>query len=139
MGKYQVSEPPAEYYDLEERLLQFGARVIRLAESVNRSSAGQHIALQVVRSATSPLGSHGEAQAAESAADFVHKLKLCLKELRETERWLRLIELVPLVKQPTRMTPLLQETDELIRIFVTSIRTSQRKNARQKTKLSQNA
>ena len=60
--------------------------------------------------------------AAESANDFVHKLKVCLKELRESYRWLRLVQTVPLVP-PKRVTPLVTETDELIHIFVTSIRT----------------
>ena len=116
----------AESYDLEERLLEYAARIIRLAEHSTRSAAGQHVALQVLRSGTSPLANHGEAQEAESNRDFVHKLKICLKELRETQRWLRLIQRVPLVKKPDHVEPLLQETDELIRIFVASIKTAQK-------------
>jgi four helix bundle protein len=116
----------AAQYDLEERLLEYAARIIRLAESVTRSTAGQHIALQVLRSGTSPLPNHAEAQAAESNRDFIHKLKICLKELRETLRWLRLIQKVPLIKKPGLIEPLLEETDELIRIFVASIRTAQK-------------
>ena len=118
---------PPEQYDLEERLLEYAARIIRLSEHITRSPAGQHIALQVLRSGTSPLPSHGEAQAAESSRDFVHKLKVGLKELRETYRWLRLVQRVPLVKKPDRVQPLLQETDELIRIFVSSIKTVQKR------------
>jgi four helix bundle protein len=118
-----------ERYDLEERLLEYAARIIRLAEEITRSPAGQHVAQQVLRSGTAPLPNHGEAQAAESSKDFVHKLRIGLKELRETHRWLRLVQRVPLVKKPERVEPLLQETDELIRIFVTSIKTSQ-KNSR---------
>lgn len=118
----------AANYDLEERLLEYAARIIRLAENVTRSPAGQHIALQVLRSGTAALPNHAEAQAAESPRDFVHKLKLCLKELRETQRWLKLIQRVPLVKKPALVDALLTETDELIRIFVTSIKTAQ-KNA----------
>ncbi len=113
-------------YDLEERLLEYAARIIRLTEHMVRSPAGLHIAQQVLRSGTSPLPNHGEAQAAESNRDFVHKLKISLKELRETLRWLRLIKRVPLVKKPERVDPLLQETDELVRIFVTSIKTAQK-------------
>jgi len=116
----------AEKYDLEERLLEYAARIIRLAEHVTPSPAGQHVALQVLRSGTSALPNHGEAQAAESNRDFIHKLKLSLKELRETERWLKLIQRVPLVKKPALVEPLLQETDELIRIFVASIKTAQK-------------
>lgn len=116
----------AEQYDLEERLLEYAARIIRLSERMVRSLAGQHVAQQILRSGTSALPNHGEAQAAESNRDFIHKLKLCLKELRETERWLKLIQRVPLVKKPEHVAPLLQETDELIRIFVAGIKTAQK-------------
>jgi len=71
------------------------------------------------------MPNHGEAQAAESRRDFIHRMRICLKELRETYRWLRLCKLVPLVKPGRKLDPLLSETDELIRIFVTSIRTAQ--------------
>ena len=71
------------------------------------------------------MPNHGEAQAAESRADFIHKLKLCLKELRESRRWLRLAQRVPLVKTVSKVEPLLNETEDLIRIFAKSIRTAQ--------------
>ena len=77
-----------------------------------------------MRSGTSPLPNHGEAQAAESAKDFVHKLKICLKELRESWRWLLLIQRVPLLR-PRLVDALVKETDELIRIFVRSIQTAE--------------
>jgi len=115
-------------YDLEERLLEYSARIVRLTEHMTRSPAGMHVAQQILRSGTSPLPNHGEAQAAESSRDFIHKLRICLKELRETLRWLRLIQRVPLVEKPERVEPLLQETDELIRIFVTSIKTAQKRS-----------
>jgi len=70
------------------------------------------------------LLNHGEAQAAESPNDFVHKLKVCLKELRESQRSLRLIEKVPLHEDQDAVASVLRETDELIRIFVASIRTA---------------
>ncbi len=111
-------------FDLEERLLEYSARIIRLGESVVKTETGRHVALQVIRSGTSPYALHGEASEAESPADFVHKLKICLKELRETWRWLRLIRRVPLVKKPELLEPLIQETDELIRIFRQSILTA---------------
>src|SRR6266404_1154183 len=78
-------------YDLEERLLEFAAVVIDVSEKLPNSRAGNHIAGQLLRSGTSPYGNHGEAQAPESAEDFIHKMKVCLKELRETRRWARLI------------------------------------------------
>lgn len=112
-------------YDLEERLLEYSARIIRLSEHVTDSVAGRHVAQQFLRSGTAALPNHGEAQAAESPADFVHKLKVGLKELRETHRWLRLVQRIPLVKAPDRVDPLQKETDELIRIFAASIRTAE--------------
>ncbi len=118
-------------YDLEERLLEFSARAIRLTERFHRSQAGLHLAGQLLRSATSPLASHGEAQAAESAKDFIHKLRLALKELRETLRWLKLARRVPLIENLEPVQALEKETDELIRIFVASIRTT-RRNSLQK-------
>jgi four helix bundle protein len=110
-------------YDLEERLLEYAARIIRLVEQLPNTRAGNHVAGQLLRAGTSPLPNHGEAQAAESRKDFVHKLKICHKELRESRRWLRLIQRVPLLKAAL-VEPLLQETEELIRIFHTSIRTA---------------
>jgi len=117
-------------FDLEERLLEYAAAIIRLVEKLVPTRAGNHVAGQLLRSGTSPLPNHGEAQAAESADDFVHKLKICLKELKESIRWLRLIQRVPLVKSAETVEPLLKETDELIRIFSASIRTAQIKQRR---------
>jgi four helix bundle protein len=113
-------------YDLEERLLEYSARIIRLVERLPNTRAGNHVAGQLLRSGTSPLPNHGEAQAAESANDFVHKLKICLKELRESYRWLLLIQRVPLLR-PRLVDPLVQETDELIRIFVRNIQTAEQR------------
>ena len=110
-------------YDLAERLLQYAAAIIRLVEQMPVTRAGNHVGGQMLRSGTSPLANHGEAESADSPADFVHKLRLCLKELRETFRWLRLTRQVPLVTSPD-LDSLLTETDELIRIFVASIKTA---------------
>ncbi|MGA2281615.1 MAG: four helix bundle protein [Verrucomicrobiota bacterium] len=114
-------------YNLEERLLEYAANIIHLVEKLPDSRVGNHVAGQLLRCGTSALPNHGEAQAAESANDFIHKLSICLKELRESLRWLRLIRRVPLVKSETLLEGLLDETDELIRIFVSSIRTAQKR------------
>jgi len=82
-------------FDLEERLLEYASEVIRFVEKLPRTRAGNHVAAQLLRCGTSALPNHGEAQAAESAADFIHKMSICLKELRETNRWLRLCQRVP--------------------------------------------
>ena len=115
---------PAKY-DLEDRLLEFSVRIIAVADSIKRTTASVHIADQLMRSGTSPYGHHGEAEGAESRADFIHKLRICYKELRETRRWLRLVQRVPLIAQPQLLTELLGEADELVRIFAASIRTAE--------------
>jgi four helix bundle protein len=111
-------------YDLEERLLSYAADIIRLVDDLPATRAGNHIASQLLRSGTSSLPNHGEAQAAESRSDFVHKLSLCLKELKESRRWLRLTQRVALVASAGRVDAVLAETEELIRIFAASIRTA---------------
>ena len=113
-------------YDLEERLLEFSVRIIRVTESMKRSRAANHIADQLLRSGTSPYGNHGEAEGAESRDDFIHKLKICYKELRESRRWLRLVQRAELIAKPTLLTSLISEADELVRIFASSIRTAQK-------------
>jgi four helix bundle protein len=82
-------------FDLEERLLEYSARIIRLIDVLPNTRAANHVAGQLLRSGTSPYGNHGEVEAAESRKDFVHKLKICLKELKETRRWLRLVAKSP--------------------------------------------
>jgi four helix bundle protein len=113
----------APKYDVEERLREYAARIIRLVERLAASSAGNHMAAQLLRSGMSPLPNHGEAQAAELRKDFIHKLKICHKELRESRRWLRLLRRVPLVK-PAQVQPPADETGELIRKFAASLRTA---------------
>jgi four helix bundle protein len=120
-------------FDLEERLLDFSTRIIAVADSIKRTAAGTHIADQLMRSGTSPYGHHGEAEGAESRADFVHKLRICYKELRETRRWLRLVQRVPLIAQPQQLTALISESDELVRIFAASIRTAEANREREST------
>ena len=118
-------------YDLEDRLLEYAAAVVQLTEVMPNTRAANHVGGQLLRSGTSPLFNHGEAQAAESPNDFVHKMKICLKELRESQRALRLIQKVPLIADVTRVESLFQETDELIRIFVASLRTAQTNKLRE--------
>ena len=114
-------------FDLEDRLLEFTVRLLKLVDALPASRVGNHVAGQLLRCGTSPFANHGEVQAAESRNDFIHKLRVCLKELKEIKRWLRLIARVGLLC-PERVRLLLVETEELIRIFSTSIRTAE-KNA----------
>jgi four helix bundle protein len=117
------------YYDLEDRLLDFAVSVVELTESFPSNRTGNHIAGQLLRCGTSPLSNHGEVEAAESRKDFVHKLRICLKELRETRRWLRLAGRLKKLGPIAGLPACLNEVDELIRIFVASIRTAE-KNAK---------
>jgi four helix bundle protein len=111
-------------FDLEKRLLEFASAVIDISENLPRTRAGNHVAGQLLRSGTSPYSNHGEAESAESPDDFIHKLKVCLKELRETKRWLRLIHRKAWLRTGKELVFGLNEVEELIRIFVASIRTA---------------
>jgi four helix bundle protein len=121
-------------FNLENRLLEFASAVIDLTEKLPSSRAGNHVAGQILRSGTSPYPNHGEAEAAESREDFIHKLKVCLKELRETRRWARLIQRKSWAKNEPTLLFVLSESDELIRIFVSSIKTTQQNMLAQRRK-----
>lgn len=112
--------------DLEDRLLDFAVNIVELTESLPTSRAGNHIAGQLLRCGISPLSNHGEVEAAESRKDFLHKLRICLKELRETKRWLRLVGRLKQLGQPANLSVCLAEIEELIRIFAASVRTAER-------------
>jgi four helix bundle protein len=116
---------PNPRFDLENRLLEFSARIIRLVDALPNTRAANHIAGQLLRCGTSPYGHHGEVEAAESRKEFVHKLKVCLKELKETRRWLRLVKKSKMLPEKT-MVLILAESEELIRIFFASIRTAEK-------------
>ena len=115
-------------YDIEDRLIDFAVRIIILAGSLPKTRIGSHIANQIIRSGTAPAPNYGEAQGAESRSDFIHKMKICLKELRETRVWLKMTMKANLIKPESKVEPLLNENDQLISIFVTSIKTSKSKN-----------
>ena len=111
-------------YDIEERLIRFAVDVCRLAGSLPGDRVGYHISGQLVRSGTSPAANYAEAQGAESRRDFVHKMRICLKELRETLVWLKLVRRLDL-DMSAGMEDTVKEVNELISIFVRSIRTAQ--------------
>ena len=118
--------PKKTKYDLEDRLLQFAVAVVKLTDDLPNTRSGNHIAGQLLRCGTSPYGYHGEVESAESRKDFIHKLKVCLKELRETRRWLRLVSRLKKMNRDPRLVACLAEAEELIRIFVASVRTTER-------------
>ena len=108
---------------LEERLIDFAVMVIGIAEDLPSSRAGNHIANQLIRSGTSPAPNYGEAQSAESRQDFIHKLKVSLKELRETLVWLKIICRRGL-GGCGEVTTAIVECSELVAIFVKSTKTA---------------
>ncbi|MFM9952071.1 MAG: four helix bundle protein [Saprospiraceae bacterium] len=118
-----MNKKPPTKYDLEDRLIEFAVRIIDTAEALPSSMASKTLGGQIVRSGTSPALNYAEAQSAESKADFVHKMKICLKELRETFVCLKIIQRKGYFKEP-RLEPLLNENTELVSIFVKSIQTA---------------
>ncbi len=106
-----------------DRLLEFASRVIDLTEKLPRTPAGRHIAGQLLRSGTSPAANYEEVCAAESRADFVHKLRTVLKELRESRLWIRLIAKRTLLPEAVTQ-PLITEALELCNIVGKSIATA---------------
>jgi four helix bundle protein len=115
-------------FDLEDRLINFSVRIVRRVEFLPESKTGNHIRGQLLRCGTAASPNYAEARDAESRADFIHKLKIVLKELRETKVWLILILRAEIVSPNNRLDPLIQECDELISIFVKSVKTAKLKS-----------
>ena len=114
--------------ELEERLVNFAVRIVKLSARLPRTPAGKHIAGQILRAGTAPAPNYGEARGAESPADFVHKLRIVLKELNETSIWLHIIERSELLAARFLIS-IMQESKDLCRIFTSSLKTAR---ARQK-------
>jgi len=113
-------------YDLEERLIEFSVLIIEIVNEMINSKAGNHLSGQLVRSGTSVSLNYGEAQSAESKKDFIHKMKVILKELRETYVCLKIIHRSKLYKNEEKIIKGKKENNELISIFVKSIETAQK-------------
>ncbi|AOW08631.1 four helix bundle protein [Flavobacterium gilvum] len=110
--------------ELENRLIDFAANIIIVASMFKGNYAGNHLGGQIIRSGTSPALNYGEAQSAESTKDFIHKMGICLKELRETFVCLRIVEKSSLTSDLNNLMMAKTEVNELISIFVTSIKTA---------------
>jgi four helix bundle protein len=120
----ETSKARSRANELEERLIDFAVRIIKLSANLPKTPAGKHVAGQILRSGTSPAPNYGEARGAESNADFVHKLRIVLKELNETSIWLRIIERSELLKREL-LLEIIRENQELSRIFMSSLKTAQ--------------
>ena len=111
--------------DISNRLLEFAVPVGKVIDALPDTRLGRHIAGQLVRCGTSPAPNYEEACAAESPADFIHKLRICLKELRESAMWLRLIVRSDMLPDHL-LGDLLDESEQLSKILVCSIVTAKR-------------
>jgi four helix bundle protein len=115
-------------YDLENRLIDFAARIIDVVEALPNTRSANYIAGQLNRCGLAPPLLYGEAQAAESPDDFIHKMKVVLKELKETRVCLKLISKKQLIKPASRLEPLKNECEQLIKIIAKSIETAKKNN-----------
>lgn len=116
--------------ELEERLIDFSVLIIELTDGIPHTRAGNHIAGQLVRSGTSPALHYGEVRAAESRKDFIHKIQVILKELRESFNALKILDRSPVYKRKQNLKPLLQECNELISILVKTVQTTKQNQNR---------
>jgi four helix bundle protein len=118
-------------YDLEERLINFAVMIIKITESMPKTRTGNHLSSQLLRAGTSPALNYGEAQSGESRKDFIHKIKIVLKELRETLVCLKIIERTKSLKSVEMMHSAIKENNELISIFVRSVETANKNRKKQ--------
>jgi four helix bundle protein len=120
-------------YDLEERLIEFSLLILDIVEKLPDTKSGNHFAGQLLRSGTSPALNYGEAQVAESRNDFIHKMKICLKELKELYIALQIIKRKPLITEYPNLDLCISECKELIAIFLKSIETANLNSKKLKT------
>lgn len=113
---------------LEERLIKFAVDVIIMCKHIDGSFASEHLTKQLIRSSTSVALNYGEARSAESSRDFLHKMKISLKELRESYVNMKIQKGAHLITNIQMIDALLIENNELISIFVASIKTASNKN-----------
>ena len=124
MAKETIKGKRPRTYDLEDRLVDFSVAVCQIVDGFPPTKIGNLVSSQLLRCSTAAAPNYGEAQSAESRRDFVHKIKICFKELRETQVWLKFASRMELVDPPeTRVV--IEECGQLISIFVKSIQTAQ--------------
>jgi len=121
-------------FELEERLINFAVLVVEIVESMPDSKSANHLAGQLLRSGTSPALNYGEAQSGESRKDFIHKIKIVLKELRESNICMKIMYRTRLYTSEDKLVSAINECNELISIFVKSVETAQKNNQLQNNK-----
>jgi four helix bundle protein len=112
--------------EIQQRLIAFGARTTHVARMLPKTAEGRYISQQLMRSGLAAAPNYAEARAAESRADFIHKLRIALKELNETECWLRQIQTNGLFSRD-KMAAIIGENQELRWIIAASIKTASRR------------
>ena len=117
---------PEKIFDLEDRLVEFSCRGIDVVETLPNTRAGNYIAGQLIRCGLAPALLYGEVQSAESRMDFVHKMKIVLKELKETRVCLKIISKAELIKPVDKLNNIKSETEQLISIIAKSIDTAKK-------------
>jgi four helix bundle protein len=120
-------------FDLEDRLVKFACFCLEICELLPNTKSGQNLEYQLSKSSTSSALVYGEAQAAESKADFIHKVKIVLKELRESRINLRIIIEKPVLTND-KLHVVLKEANELIAIFLKSVETAKQNMINEKMK-----
>ena len=118
-------------FDLEDRLVDFACMCLDVCELLPSTKTGQNLEYQLSKSGTAPALIYGEAQAAESRADFLHKMKMCLKEIKESRINLKIIRRKPVVVD-LKVETAFNESNELMAIFLKSIETAQKNDERRK-------
>jgi four helix bundle protein len=116
--------------DLEDRLVMFAVKISNLAESIPHNASGKYLFGQFIRSGFSPALNYGEAKSAESSNDFIHKMKIALKELRETFIALKILRQIKIHEVDLLLDQCLLECNELISIFVKSVQTAEKNRKR---------
>ena len=116
----------ARIYDLEDRLIDYTCRMIDVTESLPKTRSGKYMAGQLIKSCHSPAFNYSESQAAESPDDFIHKLKVVLKELKECRTSLKIIIKKGFISPKAKKEPIYKETEELIAIIGKCISTAEK-------------
>ena len=118
-----MSAPEAKASLLQKRLVSFASEIVQLSARIPKTPQGSHLSKQLLRSGTAAAANYGEARGAESRADFIHKLRIALKEMNETAIWLQIIVETSLISRE-KAGAVMRENEELCRILAASVRTA---------------
>ena len=118
--------------ELEKRLIKFSVSIIEMTKILDDNYAAQHLSRQIIRSGTSSALNYGEAQGASTKKDFIHKISIVLRELRETQINLKIIEESGLMKDENFLRSILDENSQLIAIFTKTFQTARQNETKER-------